>query len=243
MKKFILLLCVTFFIPVIANAHPTLQNEKFINSLVSEVNSINKKINSDRCKVTSYLRLFINKTIKKGSDNLSNSKLRYLRKLSIEYGLGRISFSSKKDFMTLLDRMNPIPVALVASTAVANSNWGKSTMYKNTNNPFLMKCTIKGCGRIDPNRVHNHNKTQSEQYYEIRRFNSLKSAIKSYFLMLNSDSKYNSFRRGIKSNDISSSYLLSLMQSSTKALQVLERYKLDFYDDLYPHKINCSRKK
>ena len=84
---------------------------------------------------------------------------------------------------TLLERVDIIPNSMVATMAAAESGWGTSSLARNNNNLFGMKCA-KGACRNGPGKVKGYS-----------HFGSVQESVDAYVANLNTHAAYNSFRK------------------------------------------------
>ena len=91
------------------------------------------------------------------------------------------------DWLTLKKRVDIIPENLILAQAINESNWGRSRFTREGNNYFGQWCFKKGCGLIPKGRA------QGEKF-EVKRFDSVLTSIKSYLLILNTKPYYKGLR-------------------------------------------------
>ena len=87
----------------------------------------------------------------------------------------------------LLKRVDTIPAPLALAQAANESAWGTSRFALEGNNIFGQWCYDEGCG-IVPNR------RRADASHEVRAFESIDAAVRSYFMNLNTHDRYQNFR-------------------------------------------------
>ena len=103
------------------------------------------------------------------------------------YRLDVEQFSIAELVLELMRRVDVIPPSLVLAQAANESAWGTSRFTLEGNNLFGQWCFIEGCG-IVPNR------RRSGAKHEVKSFDSVASAVSSYFLNLNTHQSYDYLR-------------------------------------------------
>jgi len=139
--------------------------ETFFNYLLPEIKRKNKEI------------LEIRKKIREGSLPKHTLKQLHSRYLVEE---GNVSL--------LLDKIDIIPASLVLSQAALESNWGRSRFAKFYNNYFGLWCFKKGCGVIPKQRA-------KDATHEVAKFSTLQKGLDYYFLSINRNKLYETFRK------------------------------------------------
>jgi Bax protein len=81
-----------------------------------------------------------------------------------------------------------VPVKLAVVQAAKESSWGRSRYAVQINNIFGQWCYKKGCGVIPEERTVGAR-------HEVRRFESISDAIRSYIHNLNSHHRYENLRK------------------------------------------------
>lgn len=106
--------------------------------------------------------------------------------------LKRYDIKSDGDFeqvkLSLLKRIDTLPVALVLMQAANESAWGTSRFALEANNLFGQWCFSPGCGVVPKSRPEG-------ETYEVRKFNHPIDSIRSYFNNLNTGHAYKDLRR------------------------------------------------
>jgi Bax protein len=88
----------------------------------------------------------------------------------------------------LLARVDIVPVQLAVVQAAKESSWGRSRYAVEINNLFGQWCFKKGCGLVPNDR-------NDGARHEVRRFNTVSDAIRSYMHNLNSHRNYSDMRK------------------------------------------------
>ena len=102
----------------------------------------------------------------------------------------RLEFAQRNDqeiVNELLLRVDEIPVSLALAQAANESAWGTSRFALEGNNIFGQWCFEEGCGIVPARRA-------SGATHEVKRFNTVESAVQAYFLNINSNQSYQYFR-------------------------------------------------
>jgi Bax protein len=87
----------------------------------------------------------------------------------------------------LLRRADEIPPSLVLAQAAAESAWGTSRFARMANNLFGQWCFTEGCGLVPQRRPEGAS-------HEVKRFDSVPSAVDGYYRNLNSHPAYEEVR-------------------------------------------------
>lgn len=87
----------------------------------------------------------------------------------------------------LLRHVDMVPTSLVLVQAAKESSWGRSRFARHGDNLFGQHCFESGCGIIPKDRApHRH--------HEVETFDSVRDAVASYLLNLNSHPRYTGLR-------------------------------------------------
>ncbi len=89
--------------------------------------------------------------------------------------------------LELMRRVDVIPPSLVLAQAANESAWGTSRFTLEGNNLFGQWCFIEGCGIVPKRR-------RSGATHEVKSFDSVASAVSSYFLNINTHQSYDYLR-------------------------------------------------
>ena len=84
---------------------------------------------------------------------------------------------------TLLMHVDTIPVSLVLAQAATESAWGTSRFAREGNNYFGQRCFAPGCGLVPAER-------SADQFFEVRRFDSVQASVTSYMDNINGHREY-----------------------------------------------------
>ncbi len=87
----------------------------------------------------------------------------------------------------LLAKVDIIPVSLAVAQAAQESSWGRSRYAVQANNLFGQWCYKRGCGVVPAKRP-------KDAKHEVRKFDNVSTAIRSYIHNLNSHHKYEKLR-------------------------------------------------
>lgn len=91
------------------------------------------------------------------------------------------------DITGLLRLVDVLPMPLVLVQAAKESAWGTSRFARKANNLFGQWCYSPGCGIVPMNRP-------SGSQHEVKTFNNVGAAVKSYFFNINTHASYHSLR-------------------------------------------------
>ncbi|EHM50019.1 BAX family protein [Yokenella regensburgei ATCC 49455] len=115
-----------------------------------------------------------------------------LKDIAKRYKVGWSGNTRKIPWNSLLERVDIIPVSMVATMAAAESGWGTSKLARANNNLFGMKCGSGSCNN-GPGKVKGYS-----------RFESVKESVQAYVINLNTHNAYASFRKSraqLRKND------------------------------------------
>jgi len=118
----------------------------------------------------------------------ARSESRWLEKLAGKYDVKWNQQSPAAVTTELLNRVDIVPVQLALAQAAKESSWGRSRYAVRINNIFGQWCYKKGCGVIPKERP-------AGARHEVRRFESISDAIRSYIHNLNSHHRYENLRK------------------------------------------------
>lgn len=114
-----------------------------------------------------------------------------LNKLFSRYKVKSVVLNDKESLeqgkKKLLRHLDVIPVELVLMQAANESAWGTSRFALQANNLFGQWCFKPGCGVVPAGRPEG-------ETYEVRKFNSPKDSIRSYFYNINVGHAYGELR-------------------------------------------------
>ena len=108
-------------------------------------------------------------------------------KLEKKYNLNEGTSDNSQKIKELTLSINTIPVSMILAQAALESGWGTSRFSIEGNNFFGQHCFTAGCGipakNASPGTIN-----------EVTKFSSPKQSVKSYFMILNTGSKFKEFR-------------------------------------------------
>jgi Bax protein len=154
---------------------------KFIQTMLPMVNKQNQFIYQQR---QSLLQL---QTTWNDQGQLPSNDMKWLFGLAKSYKVAKFNPRYPKDWTTLLNRVNTLPVSMVLAQAIVESYWGQSRFAKQGNNLFGVWCYYRGCGLIPKRRP-------AGKTFEVRRYPSWKASITDYFRIINTNHYYKSLR-------------------------------------------------
>jgi len=118
----------------------------------------------------------------------SRSESKWLRRLANKYNVEWNDVDMTATTQELLLRVDMIPVNLAVIQAAKESSWGRSRYAIKINNLFGQWCYKKGCGVVPQERPDGAR-------HEVRRYQSVSEATRSYLHNLNSHRKYSKLRQ------------------------------------------------
>lgn len=118
---------------------------------------------------------------------LSGLERTWLGELAVRYRLDPGAASISLLIKQLLYRVDEIPASLVLAQAANESAWGTSRFALEGNNLFGQWCFKEGCGIVPLQR-------SVGARHEVRKFDSVESAVEAYFLNINTHSLYDYLR-------------------------------------------------
>lgn len=119
--------------------------------------------------------------------SLSRRERERLLQIAQQYELNTDQSNDQRIINVLLPRVDVIPTSLALAQAANESAWGTSRFALEGNNIFGQWCYVEGCGIVPERRIRGAT-------HEVKRFDSIASAIEAYFLNINSHHLYQEFR-------------------------------------------------
>lgn len=157
------------------------KKQMFFDFIETYVNGENLKVEKDRA------RLLALSDITTDGVRLSAGERDELVALADRYDLDILERRENEIVFELFKRVDTIPVSLALAQAANESAWGTSRFAVEANNIFGQWCYDQGCGIVPSQR-------DSNASHEVRSFDTIEAAISSYFLNLNTHSRYEQFR-------------------------------------------------
>lgn len=154
----------------------------FIDYMSPIVEYHNEKILHDRKRLEK-----IHRKIEIDS-KVSYSELRWLKRLAGRYEVEWNQADPAAAVQELLTRVDIVPVQLAVVQAAKESSWGRSRYAVQINNLFGQWCYKKGCGVVPQERPKGAR-------HEVRKFDSVSDATRSYMHNLNSHRNYSDLRK------------------------------------------------
>jgi Bax protein len=154
----------------------------FFHYLSPIVEYHNRKILNERERLEA-----IHKLIESGNTP-PRSESKWLRRLANKYNVEWNDVEMAVTTQELLLRVDMIPVDLAVIQAAKESSWGRSRYAKKINNLFGQWCYKKGCGVVPRER-------SDGARHEVRKYQSVSDATRSYLHNLNSHRKYSKLRQ------------------------------------------------
>ena len=118
---------------------------------------------------------------------LARSQSKWLHELAQKYDVDWNPQNTIAVTTELLNRVDIVPLQLALVQAAKESSWGRSRYAVQSNNIFGQWCFKRGCGVVPKERP-------AGARHEVRKFDSVSDAIRSYIHNLNSHYRYNDLR-------------------------------------------------
>lgn len=118
---------------------------------------------------------------------LARSQSRWLHELAQKYNVDWNPRDTAAVTSELLNRVDIVPLQLALVQAAKESSWGRSRYAVQSNNIFGQWCFRQGCGVVPKERP-------AGARHEVRKFDSVSDAIRSYIHNLNSHYRYSNLR-------------------------------------------------
>jgi Bax protein len=154
----------------------------FIDYLTPIIEHHNAQVLSERKRLER-----VNSDVALGQ-TLARSELRWLKQLAGNYDVRWNADKPAEVIAELLNRVDIVPVQLAVVQAAKESSWGRSRYAVQINNIFGQWCYKKGCGVIPEER-------SAGARHEVRKFETVSDAIRSYIHNLNSHHRYEALRK------------------------------------------------
>jgi Bax protein len=116
-----------------------------------------------------------------------HSEIKWLRQLADKYNVEWNQAETAATAQELLVRVDIVPVNLAVVQAAKESSWGRSRYALQINNLFGQWCYHKGCGVVPQERADGAR-------HEVRKYQTVSEATRSYLHNLNSHRKYSNLR-------------------------------------------------
>lgn len=159
------------------------KQEQFIQKLKPLIYQANNSIYQKRKR----LKQIAHQYHQKGT-SLKKSQKHWLDQVARHYNIHIPDWSKNKTWQNLFKRVDQVPTSLTLAQAAIESAWGKSRFAKQANNFFGQHCYKKDCGLVPKKRAKGRT-------FEVRKFKSPLSSIKSYLHNLNTGSTYKHLRQ------------------------------------------------
>ncbi|MCL7486570.1 MAG: glucosaminidase domain-containing protein [Desulfobulbaceae bacterium] len=154
----------------------------FIDYLSPIIEYQNNKILHDRARLEKVARRILN------GEALPGEEKRWLKQLADKYEVQWNSDDPAAAVFRLARRVDVIPLSLALVQAAKESSWGRSRYAVEVNNLFGQWCYDQGCGVIPGERP-------ADAIHEVKRFNTVSDATRSYIHNLNTHPQYARLRR------------------------------------------------
>lgn len=118
---------------------------------------------------------------------LNRSQFKEVVRLADHYQVDEFNPDIEQNWITLLRRIDVIPVSLALAQAANESAWGTSRFATQASNYFGHWCFVKGCGLIPKKRDTGKN-------HEVAKFDSPQESVQKYLLNLNTHYAYENLR-------------------------------------------------
>lgn len=154
----------------------------FIDYMSPIVEYHNEQILSERKRLEK-----IHRSLKLG-EAVSYSESKWMKQLANKYEVEWIENQPISVIQELFTRVDIVPVQLAVVQAAKESSWGRSRYAVEVNNLFGQWCYKKGCGLVPKER-------SDGARHEVRKFNTVSDATRSYMHNLNSHQNYSDLRK------------------------------------------------
>ena len=121
-------------------------------------------------------------------ETVPSSESRWLKQLASKYEVTWNEDQPVGMTQELLMRVDIVPLQLAVVQAAKESSWGRSRYAVEINNLFGQWCFKKGCGLVPKER-------SGGAKHEVRKFNTVSDAVRSYMHNLNSHRHYSDLRK------------------------------------------------
>jgi len=121
-------------------------------------------------------------------ETVSYSESKWLKQLANKYEVEWNEDQPISVTQELFARVDIVPVQLAVVQAAKESSWGRSRYAVEINNLFGQWCFKKGCGLVPKER-------SDGARHEVRKFNTVSDAVRSYMHNLNSHRNYSDLRK------------------------------------------------
>lgn len=121
-----------------------------------------------------------------GEGELSESELAWLSDLAERYGIAQTQPLAEQ-LAELNLRVDVVPINLILMQSANETGWGRSRFARQARNFFGQWCWTSGCGLVPRARPEG-------QVYEVRKFDSVESSVRSYIHNLNTHFAYEELR-------------------------------------------------
>jgi Bax protein len=156
-------------------------HKNFVEFILSKAAVINGEILQDRQRLLNLYHQF------REHHPISKNDMTWLVSLAQQYQSPQTNFNQNAAWQQLIQRVDIVPNSLVVAQAINESAWGSSRFATEGNNYFGQWCYSKGCGIVPKERGKN-------AHFEVKKYPSALSSVRSYMLNLNSNHLYKLFR-------------------------------------------------
>lgn len=168
------------------------KKQRFINEVMPAIESVHAEL-EERYNTVLLLT---------AKEKLSSDEQMYLDKLKHTY---RVDNNT-----ALLKAIKPFPKSIALAQAAVESAWGTSRFFKEANNIFGVHATNPAQDRVAAQKMHNGRTVW------VRKYDSLKQSIKSYYYNLATSLAYKEFRNANFVSDDPYTLVNSLQRYSEK---------------------------
>lgn len=154
----------------------------FIDYLAPIVEYQNEKILKERARLEFISKLVVN------GEELDDRDRNWLQGLADKYEVTWWEDNPDVVVVKLARRVDIIPLSLAVVQAAKESSWGRSRYAIQANNIFGQWCYDEGCGVIPGDRADG-------AFHEVRRFQTVNDATRSYIHNLNTHPRYATLRQ------------------------------------------------
>jgi len=157
------------------------RKKAFIDYLAPIIQYQNEKILFDRNRLYQVARVILS------GDPLPKNELQWLRMMADTYDVEWREDSPGLVAVYLARRVDIIPLSLAIVQAAKESSWGRPRYAVEANNLFGQWCYEEGCGVVPDDR-------EPGARHEVRRYDSVSDAARSYIHNLNTHPSYKELR-------------------------------------------------
>jgi len=182
LKRIMIFLLISGLLPLFSFAESNQDyRTQFINTIMVNGQKVDNEIASDRHTLIELEHEY-------EYEGLDANEKGWLVSLASQYGIKNPNFEDSSTWQTLERRVDIIPLSLIISQAIYESNWGRSRFAQLGNNFFGQRCYDEGCGIVPDKR-------DEQEKFEVKSFPTVYASIESYVHNLNVHQTYSHLRQ------------------------------------------------